>query len=277
LLVTATSTFSVPLILHSRILHSGIDCTGDADKLARWLHVPRGCAIFHVAHRNQHLIRSTLPTSHGFVPKDQKIETPFPKPSFTLQPGVEKNDSEQSAFTKSAFVNAEKPAFIANFEYVGTIDSSPYLCIPAALKWRESLGGEEVIRTYCQTLAREAGKYVADFLGTEVLENSTGTMGQCCMSNVRLPISLEKMHAIAARSGIEKEDVGVMVRDWMKKLSHDDYSTFIIVYWYGDKWWTRLSAQVYLEMRDFEFMAKTLKSMCERAEKGEWVGGKEKL
>jgi selenocysteine lyase/cysteine desulfurase len=222
-------------------------------------------------------MRSTLPTSHGFLPKGQTYKSPFPKPSFTPQPGVEKNDSEQSAFTKSAFVNAEKPAFIANFEYVGTIDSSPYLCIPAAVKWRESLGSEEVIRSYCQTLARDAGKYVAKELGTEVMENSTGTLGQCCMSNVRLPISLDKVHAIAAQNGIEKEDAGVMVRDWMKKLSHEEYGTFIIVYWYGDVWWTRLSAQVYLEMRDFEKMAEILKGMCERVEKGEWAGGRSKL
>jgi selenocysteine lyase/cysteine desulfurase len=160
---------------------------------------------------------------------------------------------------------------------VGTIDSSPYLCIPAAVKWRESLGSEEVIRSYCQTLARDAGKYVAKELGTEVMENSTGTLGQCCMSNVRLPISLDKVHAIAAQNGIEKEDAGVMVRDWMKKLSHEEYGTFIIVYWYGDVWWTRLSAQVYLEMRDFEKMAEILKGMCERVEKGEWAGGRSKL
>jgi hypothetical protein len=145
------------------------------------------------------------------------------------------------------------------------------------MKWRESLGGEEVIRNYCQTLVREAGKYVAQELGTEVMENSTSTLGQCCMSNVRLPISLDKVHTSAAQCGIEKEDVGVMVRDWMKKLSHEEYSTFIMIYWYGDMWWTRLSAQVYLEMRDFGFMAKALKSMCERVERGEWTGGRAKL
>jgi selenocysteine lyase/cysteine desulfurase len=233
----------------------------------RWLHVPRGCAIFHIPHRNQHLIRSTVPTSHGFVPRGQTFKSPLPKPSF------EQNDSEHSAFTKAV----EKPEFVAKFEFVGTIDNSPYLCIPAALKWRESLGGEEVIRTYCQTLAGEAGKYVAEELGTEVLENGTGSLGRCCMSNVRLPIPVEKVYKVAAQSGIEKEDVGVMVRDWMKKLSHVEYGTFIVVFWYGNAWWTRLSAQVYLEMGDFEFMVSTLRAMCERVEKGEWAGGKGKL
>lgn len=211
------------------------------------------------------MIRSTLPTSHGFLPKGAQFVSPFPKPSFT-KPGAEQNTSEQSASVK-----LEKPAFIANFEYVGTIDSSPYLCIPKALEWRETIGGEAMIRKYCHTLAQAAGKHVASVLGTEVLENSTGTMGQCCLSNVRLPISLDKVFHTAANSGIDKDDVGIKVRDWMKKLSSEEYDTFIMVYWYAGSWWSRLSAQVYLEMQDFEWAAKTLKEMCERVEKGEWV------
>jgi hypothetical protein len=224
-------------------------------------------------------MRSTLPTSHGFTPKGFNLASPFPKPSYT-QPGAEQNTSEQSAAmsTRSAFVNAEKPAFIANFEYVGTIDSSPYLCIPTALEWRETvLGGESVIREYCHTLARAAGKHVAAALGTDVLENSTQTLGQCCMSNVRLPISLDNVLHTAAQSGVEKELVGVQVRDWMKRLSSEEYDTFIMVYWYAGSWWARLSAQVYLDMRDFEWAAQTLKKMCERVDKGEWAGVKGKL
>lgn len=178
--------------------------------------------------------------------------------------------------TPTAF-SAEKSPFIANFEFVGTIDNSPYLCIPAALKWRESLGGEKAILEYCHRLARAGGKHVAQVLGTEVLENSTDTLGQCCMSNVRLPISVSRVYDVAAQSGIDKEDAGIIVRDWMKQLSSDEYGTFIMIYWYGGVWWTRLSAQAYLEMKDFEWAAATLKEICERVEKGEWAAVKGKL
>jgi selenocysteine lyase/cysteine desulfurase len=160
---------------------------------------------------------------------------------------------------------------------VGTIDNSPYLCIPTALEWRESIGGEDIIRSYCQTLVRQAAQCVAQALGTEVMKNSTGTLGQCCLSNVRLPISLSKVQDVASQNGIDKEDVGIIVRDWMKKLSCEEYSTFIMIYWYGGFWWTRLSGQVYLEMKDFEWAAKTLKEMCERVENGEWAVPKGKL
>ncbi|KAI4631045.1 hypothetical protein J4E83_002573 [Alternaria metachromatica] len=222
----------------------------------KWLHVPRGCAIFHVAHRNQDIIRSTLPTSHGFTPKGEKVDSPMPK---------------------SAFVSPEKSPFVSNFEFVGTIDNSPYLCVPAALKWRESLGGETVIMDYCQTLAREAGKHVASVLGTEVMENSTGTLGQCCLSNVRLPISPSLAQDVATKNGIDKEEVGNLIRDFMERLSCEEYDTFIMMKWYGGVWWTRLSGQVYLEMADFEWAAQTIKEICERVEKGEWALPKGKL
>ncbi|RAR09700.1 plp-dependent transferase [Stemphylium lycopersici] len=221
---------------------------------------------------------NTLPTSHGYTPKGAAIVSPLPKPTYT-QPGAEQNTAEQTVVfsTKSRYVNVEKPPFIANFEFVGTIDASPYLCVPAALKWRETLGGEAVIRKYCQTLVKAAAQHVASVLGTSVLENSTATLGECCLSNVRLPISLDKVLATASKNGVDKEDVTVKVRDWMKKLSSEEYDTFIMVFWYGGHWWARLSGQVYLEMRDFEWAAETLKSMCERVESGEWAGVRGKL
>ena len=126
----------------------------------KWLYVPRGCAVFYVPERNQHLIRSTLPTSHGFIPtpkEGQVINNPLPPTG--------------------------KSAYLTNFEFVGTLDNTPYACIPAALQWRKKVTyrgkhGEEAISSYCLSLAREAGRTVSSILGTEVMENAEGTLGK---------------------------------------------------------------------------------------------------
>lgn len=85
----------------------------------KWLLVPRGCAVFYVPQRNQHLIRSTVPTSHGYVPLPEAAPRANPLP----------------LTTKSVFVNA--------FEYIGTLDNSPYLCVKDALDFRKRVLGRE--------------------------------------------------------------------------------------------------------------------------------------
>jgi selenocysteine lyase/cysteine desulfurase len=133
----------------------------------KWLFVPRGCAVFYVPVRNQHLMRSSLPTSHGFVPRGEAaINNPLP-PS-----------------TKSEFIN--------NMEFTATLDLAPYLCVPAALKWRSKVvfgkkRGEEAILAYCQQLARDGGKLVADAFESKVMDNEEGSLTKCSMVNVPLP------------------------------------------------------------------------------------------
>jgi len=68
-------------------------------------------------------------------------------------------------------------AFVKNFSDTGTMDTTPYLCVPAALKWRERIQwgdkqGDEAIKGYIQNLAREGGAIVA----------KVSTDEQCCTS-----------------------------------------------------------------------------------------------
>lgn len=200
--------------------------------------------------RNQHLIRSTLPTSWGFKNLDSVPNTINPKGAFG---GV--IDSE----------------YIGNFEFVGTIDSSPYLCIPKALEWRKGLGGEKTIIEYCTKLAQDAGQLVAESLGTELLDNKTKTLSQCCMSMVRLPIDLAQVQQAGEKAGLSKDKVGATVNIWMLQKMASDYNTFLQTLFYGGAWWARLSGQVYLELDDFQSVVPSLKELCARANRGEWA------
>ncbi|KAI0114369.1 pyridoxal phosphate-dependent transferase [Nemania sp. FL0031] len=198
----------------------------------KWLFVPRGCAVFYVPLRNQHLITSSVPTSHGYVPKSGSRFNPLP-PS-----------------NKSAFVN--------NFEFIGTLDTSPYVCVNEAIEWRERvLGGEAKIMEYIQTLAREGGKAAARILGTRVLDNESQSMSGCAMTNVALPLDA----SVASAS----------TQNWMMRTMVEEYKTFIALIIHEGQLWARLSAQVYLDIEDFEWAGHMLLELCERV-KNEQAG-----
>ena len=216
----------------------------------KWLHVPRGCAALYVPLRNQGLIATTTPTAHGYVSRTNKRPNPLPA--------------------------NEKSAFVTNFEFTGTTDRSPYMCVPAAVKWRQDvLGGEDRIMQYTQQLAKEGGKRAAEILGTEVLDNKSGSMTNCSMTNVALPLELvaqtntQGLEATKKGGQIPHEDE-LDARHWMERTLVDEYKTFLPVFRYNDRFWARISAQVYLGIEDFEWAGKVLLELSERVSRKEY-------
>lgn len=208
----------------------------------RWLFVPRGCAVFHVPVANQALIRSSLPTSHGFephpVPGKATINNPLPPNS--------------------------KSAFVAQFEFVGTMDNTPYLCIPEALAFRRDVcGGEAAIMRYCADVVKAGGVAVARALRTEVLDDGEGSLTRCCFANVRLPLTVGE-----GRGDVREGDVGG-VTQWLVVRMVEEFDTFMAVVFYGGAWWVRLSGQIYLEAGDFEWAGRVLMGLCERVRNGD--------
>ena len=164
------------------------------------------------------------------------------------------------------------------FWWAATIDMSPYLCIPEALKFRsEVLGGEAGIRQHCFTLAREGGKLIAEKLGTAVMDNSTRTMSQCCFTMVRLPLVFEgsddavKHHAEVneyAEAALLSPEDGPGIVKWIMEKLMTEYNTWIPGKFYRGQAWVRISAQTYLSIEDFAWAAETLSALCKRVEAG---------
>ncbi|KAF5617975.1 isopenicillin N epimerase [Fusarium tjaetaba] len=209
----------------------------------KWLHVPRGCAVFYVPQRNQALIQTTLATSHGYVPKLVKRITPLPPSS--------------------------KSPFVINFEFVGTLDNSPYLCVKDAIKWREEvLGGEDAILEYIWDLNKKGSELVAEKLGTTYMENSTGTLRNCGMANIALPVwTVEGKEGAVVISAEETQTAF----QWILNTLIGDYKTFVALFLHGGRFWIRTSAQVYLEIGDYEWLGGVLKEVCERVGKKEYL------
>jgi hypothetical protein len=124
---------------------------------------------------------------------------------------------------------------------------------------------------YSQKLAKEAAKRTAEIFGTDYLDNSTGTMTNCCLTNTRLPLNFAAVAELAAKAGLPKEDVGSVVNTWMRQVLVSEYDTFICTLFYNGQWYARWSGQIYLELKDFEWAAEVLKEICVRAMRGEFA------
>ena len=201
--------------------------------------------MFYVPKRNQHLIRSSLPTSHGYEP--------YPR------------EGEEEIFNPLNVAKSGKSKFVMLFEFVGTQDVSPYLCIKEGLRFRrEVCGVEEEIMKYCINLINEGANLGAKILGTEVMQNTEGTLTQCFMANVRLPLTIgDGKGEIPAKEAIK---VAIRLIARMAK----EYDIYLPVFSHAGKLWTRWSGQIYLDLKDFEYGAEALKAMCERAKMGEF-------
>lgn len=199
----------------------------------RWLFTPRGCAVFYVPLQNQHLIRTSIPTSHGY-------ESPI----------------------------RGKSRFVSLFEFVATIDYTPYLCVRDALKFRQQIcGGEDLIRSYCTALAFQGGQRVADILGTFTIDSREYGLSDCCFTNVLLPLKFPST-ATLEEPDFTREEADA-VQKWLNATALKEFDTYLQIGLHGGAMWVRLSAQIYLEVDDFEWVGWRLKNLCKRARAGE--------
>ena len=223
--------------------------------IIRWLYTPRSAAILYVPKRNQHLIRTTLPTSWAFIPAPDSPETMY---SVLQDPNAIK--------TSTAFEDL--------FEFVATSDDSAYICVPAALKFRRYVcGGEDAIMKYCQTLANEGADIVAAALETGVLQEpdlkpgEQSRMRQCAMTTVRLPIAVADDPATVKAPGRYRVISPVeapLVFNQIQNSLQEQYNTFVPVFQHGSWLWTRLSGQIFLEKSDFEWLGEILRALCDQ-------------
>lgn len=296
---------------------SQLDADFFASNCHKWLYTPRGCALLHVPKRNQHLIRTTYPTSWGYLPRDST-----------------KTREVLPASTKSDFVNL--------FQFVATADNTPYYCIPAAINFRQNLcGGEEAIYNYCRENAQRGADMMAMLLGTEVMDDldqgsglkamgsyeaSTGQeqvsrrwaggLRDCALANVLLPITIlgaerngsvrlgpggagsggglspglgaGKRPSLGPRAssgplfeppqspaGIEPTTVKLeevqQVVNWMQETLINEFNTFVAIFEYQGQIYTRISGQIYLELKDWEWLGSVMKGLCERVGAGEFT------
>ena len=187
--------------------------------------------MLYVPARNHHLLRTTFPTSWGFLDADARAK------------------KEPSNY------------FVDLLQFVSTTDNSAYLCIPEAIKWRQEVcGGEQKIREYCHQLARQGGKRMAEILGTETMVKDPSPATDTCFAMVRLPVKL----------GDGEAEHGETIASWIHETAIKESDTYIPVRFYAGNFWVRISAQIYLTMENFEWAAHVLLKLSERASSSAW-------
>lgn len=140
--------------------------------------------------------------------------------------------------------------FSDRYSYVSTRDYTAFISISKALEFRESvLGGSKAIYQYTHGLAMRAKHYLmklwnVDALAPDSLEDY--------MINIGLPIS--------------DMEVGVAMKEYL--LEHHNIYMLVLHDESSQMYYTRLSAQVYLEMSDFVLLGDLVLQYTSRGHQG---------
>ncbi|KAG0265764.1 hypothetical protein BG011_004118 [Mortierella polycephala] len=134
----------------------------------------------------------------------------------------------------TAITSNYKEGFDKEFSWSGTMDYSSIMSISSAIDFRKQYG-EDAIIAYTHSLAVEGGKVLAKILGTNSLTPYEDQIGN--MVNVRLPVK-DINHP--------KTNPTYLMATLM-----DRYNVFTPSFKHGGFLWTRVSAQIYLELEDF--------------------------
>ena len=126
--------------------------------------------------------------------------------------------------------------FLAEFDWTGTRDPTPFLAVPAAIACHQRLGGAALMARN-NALAREAARLLAAAWGTETGRPESAF---AAMAMVRLPLADAKM----AEEGIALQ----------RQLSDERGIEVAVIAQVGPLW-VRISAQAYNELADYERLA----------------------
>ncbi|KZT73541.1 PLP-dependent transferase [Daedalea quercina L-15889] len=190
----------------------------------KWFYAKRGCALLYVPKRNQYIIKSSVPTSHAYISPNDPNSSPG------------------------------ETNFVLQHEWTGTMDQIPYLSIGPANDFRQWLGGEAAINAYCHQLALDGGKRLTEILGTKVLDESGEFT--LSMTNVQLPLPTESSSGVVYTPELRDNII------WTFTVKLLDWNVFAAFYLHAGAWWTRCSAQVWLDISDFEYVGKAFKIIC---------------
>lgn len=190
--------------------------------LHKWFFTPTSAAVLYVDPKHHRVIQ-TFPISHSY---------------------------QSSVVTEYTSTRNEKNLLRDKFFFVGTLNYSPYISVTEAVKFRQEVcGGEQAIKDYTYKLALEAAELFAREFDTEILKSTVETNDDdisTSMINVFLPTPSGPKIA-----GTNQVDIEFAMNELQYSMLQED-DVYFPISCHNGKLYTRLSAQVYLDIDDFK-------------------------
>lgn len=194
----------------------------------KWLYSPKGSAFLWVN------LTHSRPGPNNHSSGSSWISPTFPEPTVI----------------SSANNPLAPTSFSERYAYVSTREYTAILSIGAALDFRNDiLGGDLAINGYCKGLATRAKSMLTELWGVSDKPPLAPDSMEAFMINVPLP------------DAINSVDVGLRLMNYLL----DEHDIYMLVLWEESSkmFYTRLSAQVYLDLEDFQQLGYLVQKFAE--------------
>jgi isopenicillin-N epimerase len=147
---------------------------------------------------------------------------------------------QQSKLTATVVSHGQPGGFIPGFDWTGTRDPSPYLCVEAALDFVDEVGVARM-RAYNRDLADRAANMLARRWGV-----SRPAPSSMCANLVSLPIPT---------GAFGTKDATMAEADAAAACMERDHGIAVPLFAHEGQLWLRISAQIYNQLSDYERLA----------------------
>jgi hypothetical protein len=103
------------------------------------------------------------------------------------------------------------------------------------------------------------------------MDSKSNNMSQCCFANVAFPFLFKKGRELQQEGEFDVREA-LKIATWINSTAVKEFDTYLQIGFHSGKMWVRLSGQIYLELKDFEWVGHRLKELSERVERGEFRG-----
>ncbi|CAF3468476.1 unnamed protein product [Rotaria socialis] len=129
-------------------------------------------------------------------------------------------------------------SFQNEFFWLGTKDYSSYLTISDALDFRETIANETDIFNYNHQLAIQAGNLLAQLWNSSTLTSNDIFIST--MNNIELPLNIDSL-----------DEMNILYQKLINQ-----YNIFLPMFQFDNKFYCRISAQIYMELTDYQTVGK---------------------